>query len=53
MRSEGAFTNLLNHPNFPPHPTQVTASLFGMVQSVRTVESSGNRTGQLSLRLDF
>jgi hypothetical protein len=37
MRFEGAFTNLLNHPNFPP-PTNVTASSLGIVQSVQAVE---------------
>jgi hypothetical protein len=53
LRFEGTFTNLLNHPNFAPPPTNVTASSFGIVQSVQTAENSGNRTGQLSLRLDF
>jgi hypothetical protein len=52
MRFEGAFRNFLSHPNFAPPPTNVTAS-FGIVQSVQTVENSGNRTGQFSLRLDF
>jgi hypothetical protein len=53
LRFEGTFTNLLNHPNFAPPPTNVTASSFGKVQNVQTAENSGNRTGQLSLRLDF
>jgi hypothetical protein len=53
LRFEGTFTNLMNHPNFAPPPTNVTASSFGQVQSVQTAENSGNRTGQLSLRLDF
>jgi hypothetical protein len=53
LRFEGTFTNLLNHPNFAPPPTNVTSSSFGIVQSVQTAENSGNRTGQLSLRLDF
>jgi hypothetical protein len=53
VRFEGTFTNLLNHPNFAPPPTNVTASSFGQVQSVQTSENSGNRTGQLSLRIDF
>jgi hypothetical protein len=53
LRFEGTFTNLLNHPNFAPPPTNVTASSFGIVQSVQNAENSGNRTGQLSLRLDF
>jgi hypothetical protein len=53
MRFEATFTNLMNHPNFAPPPTNVTASSFGVVQSVQTAENSGNRTGQVSLRLDF
>jgi hypothetical protein len=53
LRFEGTFTNLLNHPNFSPPPTNVTSSSFGIVQSVQTAENSGSRTGQLSLRLDF
>jgi hypothetical protein len=53
IRFEGTFTNLLNHPNFAPPPTNVTSSSFGVVQSVQTAENSGNRSGQLSLRLDF
>jgi hypothetical protein len=53
LRFEGTFTNLLHHPNFAPPPTNVTSSSSGIVQSVQTAENSGNRTGQLSLRLDF
>ena len=45
LRFEGTFTNLLNHPNFAPPPTNVTSSSFGIVQSVQTAENSGNRTG--------
>jgi len=53
LRFDATFTNLMNHPNFAPPPTNVTASSFGVVQSRQTAENSGNRTGQLSLRLDF
>jgi hypothetical protein len=53
LRFEATFTNLVNHPYFAPPPTNVTASSFGVVKSVQTAENSGNRTGQLSLRLDF
>jgi hypothetical protein len=53
LRFETTFTNLFNHPNFAPPPTNVTSSSFGIVQSVQTAENSGNRTGQFSLRLDF
>jgi hypothetical protein len=53
LRFEGTFTNLLNHPNFAPPPTNVTSASFGIVQSVQTAENSGNRTGQVSLRFEF
>jgi hypothetical protein len=53
LRFEGTFTNLFNHPNFAPPPTNVTSSAFGVVQSVQTAENSGNRTGQLGLRFEF
>jgi hypothetical protein len=53
LRFEATFTNLMNHPNFAPPPTNVTASSFGVVQNVQTAENSGNRTGQVSLRLEF
>jgi hypothetical protein len=53
LRFEATFTNLLNHPNFAPPPTNVTSSSFGVVQNVQTAENSGNRTGQLGLRFEF
>jgi hypothetical protein len=53
LRFEGTFTNILNHPNFAPPPTNVTSSSFGIVQSVQGAENSGNRTGQLGLRMEF
>jgi len=54
IRFEGTFTNLLNHPNFAPPATDVTSpSTFGVLTSVQTAENSGNRTGQVSLRLEF
>ena len=54
LRFEATFTNILNHPNFAPPPTDVSSpSTFGVTQTVQTVENGGNRVGQLSLRLDF
>jgi hypothetical protein len=50
MRFEGAFTNLLNHPNFPPPPTNVTASSFGIAQSVG---SSPADSTPLTVRYEF
>src|SRR3984893_9142976 len=53
LRFEATFTNLLNHPNFAPPPANVTASSFGQVQNVQTAENSGNRAGQLGIRIEF
>jgi hypothetical protein len=54
MRFEATFTNLLNHPNFAPPAVDVSSpATFGKTTSVQTAENSGNRTGQLSLRIDF
>jgi hypothetical protein len=54
LRFEATFTNLMNHPNFAPPATNISSpSTFGILSSVTTAESGGNRTGQLSLRLDF
>jgi len=54
MRMEGTFTNLPNHPNFQaPNVTVSTPSTFGKLTTVQTAENSGNRTGQVGIRLDF
>ena len=54
MRFEATFTNLRNHPNFAPPAVNVSApATFGKLTSVQSAENSGNRTGQLALRLDF
>jgi hypothetical protein len=51
MRFEATFTNLLNHPNFAPPPTNMTSSSFAIVRNVQAAER--NLTGQLSLRIEF
>jgi hypothetical protein len=54
LRFEATFTNIGNHPNFLPPSVDVTApATFGKLTSVQTAENSGNRTGQVALRLDF
>ncbi len=54
VRFEATFTNLPNHPNFAPPAVDVSApATFGKITSVQSAENSGNRTGQLALRLDF
>jgi hypothetical protein len=54
MRIEGTFTNIANHPNFYPPPTQVDSPVsFGKITSVQGQENSGNRVGQVGARLDW
>ena len=54
VRFEATFTNLLNHPNFAPPAVDVSApATFGQITSVQSAENSGNRTGQVALRVDF
>jgi hypothetical protein len=54
VRFEATFTNLANHPNFAPPAVDVSApATFGKITNVQSAENSGNRSGQLALRLDF
>ncbi len=58
LRAEGTFTNVLNHTNLADpgqflgglDPTQPT---FGQITSARGSDFGGNRTGQLSLKIEF
>ena len=53
LRAEATFTNLPNHPNFLPPSVNISSLLFGKLTQVQSAENSGNRTGQVALRLDF
>ena len=54
VRFESTFTNVLNHTNFAPPATQIdNAATFGVLSAPQTAENSGNRTGQLAVRVDF
>ena len=54
LRFEATFTNLPNHPNYAAPSVDVSSpATFGKITSVQSAENSGNRTGQLALRLDF
>jgi hypothetical protein len=54
MRFEATFTNLPNHANFAPPAVDVSApATFGKITTVQSAENSGNRTGQVALRVDF
>jgi len=53
LRAEGTFTNVLNHTNLADPQLDVTQSNFGQITQARGSDFGGNRTGQLSLRLQF
>jgi hypothetical protein len=53
LRFESTFTNVLNHTNFAPPPTDISNQNFGALTTAQTAESAGNRTGQVALRLEF
>ena len=54
MRFESTFTNVLNHTNFAPPPTQIDVpATFGDLSAPQTAENAGNRTGQMALRIEF
>ncbi|WP_446744218.1 carboxypeptidase regulatory-like domain-containing protein [Silvibacterium acidisoli] len=54
LRAEGTFTNVLNHNNLgQPNLDLSNASAFGTITSATTSENGGNRTGQVSMRLEF
>jgi hypothetical protein len=58
LRAEGTFTNVLNHTNLAD-PGQFSGGLdptqpnFGQITSARGSDFGGNRTGQVSLKIEF
>lgn len=53
LRAEGTFTNVLNHTNLGDPNTNVTSPSFGIITQARGSDFGGNRTGQVSLALQF
>ena len=53
LRGEATFTNVLNHTNLADPQTDISQSNFGQITQARGSDFGGNRTGQLSLRLEF
>ncbi len=53
LRAEGTFTNVLNHTNLADPQLDLTQANFGQITSARGSDFGGNRTGQVSLRLEF
>ena len=53
LRAEGTFTNVLNHTNLTDPVLDVTSAAFGTITQARGSDFGGNRTGQVSLKLEF
>src|SRR5262249_25440220 len=53
LRLEATFTNVPNHPNFGTPNFFVDQPGFGQTTSVQSQENSGNRVGQVGVRLDW
>ncbi len=53
LRAEGTFTNILNHTNLADPVLDITNLDFGKITQSRGSDFGGNRTGQLSLKLEF
>ncbi len=53
LRGEATFTNVLNHTNLADPVLDISQSNFGQITAARGSDFGGNRTGQLSLKLEF
>ncbi|MGB8014058.1 MAG: TonB-dependent receptor [Terriglobales bacterium] len=53
LRFEATFTNVLNHTNLGDPVVNVTSANFGQITAARGSDFGGNRTGQVSLKLQF
>jgi hypothetical protein len=54
LKAEGTFTNVLNHTNLAnPNLDLSNAKAFGTITTATANENGGNRTGQVSVRLEF
>jgi hypothetical protein len=53
LKLEGSFTNIFNHVNLSDPQLQIDAPSFGQITSARGSDFGGNRTGQVSVRIEF
>ncbi len=53
LRAEGTFTNVLNHTNLADPVLDVSQPNFGQITQSRGSDFGGNRTGQVSMKLEF
>lgn len=53
LRAEGTFTNILNHTNLADPNLDTTSTSFGVITQARGSDFGGNRTGQVSVKVEF
>ena len=53
LKAQVSFTNILNHTNLADPTLNIASGNFGVINSARGSDFGGNRTGQVSLRVDF
>jgi hypothetical protein len=53
LKAEGTFTNVLNHTNLGDPNMNLSSGSFGSITSSSGIDQGGNRTGQVSMRLEF
>ena len=53
LRAEGTFTNVLNHTNLADPVLDTTSAAFGKITATRGSDFGGNRTGQVSVKVEF
>jgi hypothetical protein len=53
LRAEGTFTNVINHTNLGNPNMNISSGQFGVITGASTSDFGGNRTGQVSMRLQF
>lgn len=53
LRAEGTFTNVLNHTNLNDPKLDITSASFGKITTARGSDFGGNRTGQVSMKIEF
>jgi hypothetical protein len=53
VKTEGTFTNVLNHTNLGDPNMDLSSSSFGLVPSAIKSDFGGARTGQVSVRVEF
>ena len=53
VRAEATFTNVLNHTNLADPSLDLTSATFNTITTARGSDFGGNRTGQVSVRLEY